>query len=349
MPESDATPARDGLGTQHELWLAMRSAHDRYQSASAALDALTAMSPAGVASPERTLQIEAAASEQRAAFESYIEARLQLSEYVLSKQSPQPPKTTTSQDTADDLIGELVGEPKFSRGVILAVLAAFLLPSAFGLGYLIHAHKQTRDLAAARDAANAALEETRNEVQKLTRRVEQLKGASPPTVRTASRLVPPARGKPSVQGASKPGSAPIAKNHNELVQLAKRGDRTYREFTLTPVKHSERVGPVGLTVLKVDPQRRYFDLSITAANLTPQRKRVNLYQQVWISLNGRPNAVELVVNRIDEERVQGYVSEPKYPRMSSRRVDDGGVAGALACDGPCDETRSVTAGEHTPQ
>ena len=46
--------------------------------ASAALDALTAMSPAGVDSAERNLQIDAAAAVQRTAFEDYIEARLQL-------------------------------------------------------------------------------------------------------------------------------------------------------------------------------------------------------------------------------------------------------------------------------
>jgi hypothetical protein len=108
----------------------------------------------------------------------------------------------------------------------------------------------------------------------------------------------------------------VARNHDELVQLQKRGERNYREFAMTLGKRPERIGPVAVTVLKVDPERKYLDLSIAAESLAPTRKRVGLNQPVWIDLRGRPKSVELVINRVDRGKMLGYVSEPKY-RYSS--------------------------------
>jgi hypothetical protein len=41
---------------------------------------------------------------------------------------------------------------------------------------------------------------------------------------------------------------------------------------------------------------------------------------VWIDLSGRPKAVELVVYQINRDRVQGYLSEPKYQLWSLGRA-----------------------------
>jgi hypothetical protein len=45
-----------------------------------------------------------------------------------------------------------------------------------------------------------------------------------------------------------------------------------------------------------------------------QKKSVNLYETVWISLSDRPLPIELVVNKIAKDHVEGYLSEPKYKR-----------------------------------
>ena len=321
LTEIDPAAGRDAPGGEHDLWLSMKSAHNRYKDASASLDALTAMSPAGVDSAERNLQIEAAAAEQRTSFEDYIEARLQLSEFMLSRLSPQPEEAEEPQAPDPRPGGGSRGGLLVSRIAVLAVVAAFLFPTAFGLGFLAHERRRTRDLEAARDEANQELKQMRTQIEGLAGRMEALKAAT----RSVSAAVAGIRAS-RVRAVKVPARAPapsggrVARNHQELVQLEKRGERTYREFTLTPSKQSERIGPVGLTVLKVDPQRKSFELFIAVDNLAPNRKRVNLYESVWIDLKGRPRAVELVVNRIDRDRVQGYVSEPKYPHMTWLRA-----------------------------
>ena len=45
-----------------------------------------------------------------------------------------------------------------------------------------------------------------------------------------------------------------------------------------------------------------------------QKKSVNLYETVWISIGDRPQPLELVVNQIGKDHIQGYLSEPKYKK-----------------------------------
>jgi hypothetical protein len=37
---------------------------------------------------------------------------------------------------------------------------------------------------------------------------------------------------------------------------------------------------------------------------------------LWIDLSGHPKTVEVVINGVNGNRVEGYLSEPKYPRMT---------------------------------
>jgi hypothetical protein len=205
--------------------------------------------------------------------------------------------------------------------IILALVAAFLFPTSFGLGYLARERWQNRRLEAAREEAKSTLNQTLNQVQGLARQVEALTEANQAMVRStkaATALMQASRARPVPTASARPASSvgKIARNHKEVLQLQKRGDRNYREFTLSVLKRSDRVGPIRLTILSVDPQRKFFEASITAENFTLKSKRVNLHEPVWIDLNGHPKAVALVVNRIDRDQVQGYISEPKYIRMT---------------------------------
>ena len=43
-----------------------------------------------------------------------------------------------------------------------------------------------------------------------------------------------------------------------------------------------------------------------------EKKHVNLYEPLWISVPDRPEPVQVVVNSISKDNVKGYLSEPKY-------------------------------------
>jgi hypothetical protein len=337
MPEEEpAAAGRDAPGGEHQLWLAMQAAHKQYRNASTALDALTAMSPGEFPSSERNLQIEMVAAEERASFENYIETRLQLSELLLSRRMIEPVHPAVSTDTAQ----LAAHRPGISAMAALAVLAAFLFPTAFGIGYLARQRNQVRHLEEARDELSTTLSQTRTEVQGLARKLETLKTVRqavvrPPVQRNLAKrkvLASTKRARP-VQTATRvptPTSGIVARNHDELLLLQRRGQRNYHEFTVTSRRHFERIGPINMTVLDVDPHRKVFDVAIAVDNLAPNRKRLNLYEPIWIDLKDNRGAVELVFNGIDGDEVQGYFSEPKYPRMGWRQASPTNSTVALA-------------------
>jgi uncharacterized coiled-coil protein SlyX len=104
----------------------------------------------------------------------------------------------------------------------------------------------------------------------------------------------------------------IARSHDEIVALQKRGERNYIEFTLDKSKKLTRVGPLNLSLRKTNVKHRYYDLVMVVDDQQLEKKHVNLFEPVMLTLEDRPQPVELVVNQIDGNRVKGYVSEPKY-------------------------------------
>jgi hypothetical protein len=104
----------------------------------------------------------------------------------------------------------------------------------------------------------------------------------------------------------------IAKPHEELVALAKRGERSYFEFDLTKSKQFQRVGPLTLSLRKADTKRKSYDLQMIVDDNKLTKKNVNLYEPIWIHTENESQPVQVVVNRVDKNLVHGYVSAPKY-------------------------------------
>jgi hypothetical protein len=106
----------------------------------------------------------------------------------------------------------------------------------------------------------------------------------------------------------------IARTHDELVTMQKRGERNYYEFQLDKSKQFQRVGPISVSLRKVNTKHANYDLTLLVDDFKMDKKHVNLYEPVWINLSDRPQPVELVVNQITKNRIQGYISEPKYKK-----------------------------------
>ncbi len=104
----------------------------------------------------------------------------------------------------------------------------------------------------------------------------------------------------------------IAHTHDEVVALQKRGERNYYEFAVDKARQFSRVGPLSIELRKADTKHKRFDMAMLVDDNQLQKKSVNLYETVWISLSDRPQPMELVVNKISKNHIEGYLSEPKY-------------------------------------
>ncbi len=104
----------------------------------------------------------------------------------------------------------------------------------------------------------------------------------------------------------------IARNHDELVALQKKGERNYYEFSFEKSPTFHHTGPISIALHKADTKHEYCDLQLVVDDRQITRKHINLYESVTLHPEGYPQPLELVINHIDKDSVKGYVSEPKY-------------------------------------
>jgi hypothetical protein len=118
----------------------------------------------------------------------------------------------------------------------------------------------------------------------------------------------------------------IAKTHEELVVLEKRGERSYTEFDLMKAKQFQRIGPITLSLRRADTKHKNYDIEMIVDDNQMGKKKVNLYEPIWIHTENESQPVQIVVNRIEKNLIHGYVSAPKY---KPSELATSGAAGTL--------------------
>ncbi|HEY6292449.1 MAG TPA: hypothetical protein VI455_12940 [Terriglobia bacterium] len=109
----------------------------------------------------------------------------------------------------------------------------------------------------------------------------------------------------------------IAKTHDDLVALEKKGERNYYEFDLAKSKQFEHVGSITLSLRKTNTKHQYFDLAMVVNDVTLDKKHVNLYEPILIYPADSRQPLELVANLVDKDHIHGYISEPKYKQAAT--------------------------------
>ena len=104
----------------------------------------------------------------------------------------------------------------------------------------------------------------------------------------------------------------IAKTHDELVNLEKRGERRYFEFDISKSKGFQREGPIQISLRKADSKHQSYDMIMLVDDHQLTKKKVDLYEPVWLHEGDQLEPVQVVVNKIDKDHIHGYVNTPKY-------------------------------------
>ena len=102
----------------------------------------------------------------------------------------------------------------------------------------------------------------------------------------------------------------VAHNRSELEELKARGERDYFEFDLRKGSR-QRVGSVHLELKRTDIKKQRYTLNLTADDRTTEKRDKTLFEPVQFYQEGFRAPTEIVVNRIDKDRIVGYISFPK--------------------------------------
>jgi hypothetical protein len=120
-----------------------------------------------------------------------------------------------------------------------------------------------------------------------------------------------------INSSSQELNGSIARTSEEVAALRRRGERDYFEFDIAKSKSLQRVGPVSVGLRKSDPKHKRYNLDMMVDDNKLEKKSVNLFEPVYITSPEWTQPLELVVNRVDKDRVKGYISTPKYKRDST--------------------------------
>jgi len=107
-------------------------------------------------------------------------------------------------------------------------------------------------------------------------------------------------------------SGSIARTHDELVLLEKKGERSYLEFDLTKSKQFARKGPLSVSLRKANVKQQYADLQLIVDDRQVTQKHVNIFQPAMFYQADGSQPTEIVINQITKDHIHGYVSAPKY-------------------------------------
>jgi len=140
----------------------------------------------------------------------------------------------------------------------------------------------------------------------------------------------------------------IARNHDEVVALQKKGERNFFEFTFEKSKTYHHTGPISIALRKADSKHEYCDLQLLVDDRGITRKHVNLYESISLYPEGYPAPVEVVINRIEGDSVHGYVSEPKYRVKPEQAAAAEPSAAPSAAPAPATTSASVNPPSATP-
>jgi uncharacterized protein (DUF2141 family) len=103
----------------------------------------------------------------------------------------------------------------------------------------------------------------------------------------------------------------IARNHDEIDQLRRLGERDYVEFTIAGKNKPQKVGNLTVELKGINEKRSQFSVAMTAEDRRIEKKNRNMNEPIFFYISGTKIPEELVINKLSKDTVSGYVSIPK--------------------------------------
>ena len=105
----------------------------------------------------------------------------------------------------------------------------------------------------------------------------------------------------------------IARNHDDLEELRRKGDRNYYEFTIQKAKTPTRVGPVQVALNKTDQKKSKYTMTVLADDKSIEKKDKTAGEPVQFYVKGTAHYApyEIVVFEVGKSQITGYLSTPK--------------------------------------
>ncbi|HMD39549.1 MAG TPA: hypothetical protein VKH15_09715 [Candidatus Acidoferrum sp.] len=103
----------------------------------------------------------------------------------------------------------------------------------------------------------------------------------------------------------------IARNHDEIDQLRRMGQRDYFEFTVTRKAGTQKVGSIQVELKDTNTKKNQYTINVLADDQNFEKKNRSVNEPIFFYTGGTRTALELVVNKVTKTTATGYLSIPK--------------------------------------
>src|SRR6204780_4656296 len=103
----------------------------------------------------------------------------------------------------------------------------------------------------------------------------------------------------------------IARNHDEVEELRRLGERDYYEFTIDKKNTREKVGSLMVELRNVNAKKSQYSVSIFVDDQLHEKKNLSANEPLYFFQNGSRAPLEVVGNAIGKDKIAGYLSVPK--------------------------------------
>ncbi len=109
----------------------------------------------------------------------------------------------------------------------------------------------------------------------------------------------------------------IARNHDEIDQLRRMGQRDYFEFTVSRKGGNQKVGTIQVELKDTNTKKNQYTINVLADDKSFEKKNRSVNEPIFFYTGGTRAALELVVNKVTKTTASGYLSVPKAPETAA--------------------------------
>jgi hypothetical protein len=103
----------------------------------------------------------------------------------------------------------------------------------------------------------------------------------------------------------------IARNHEDVEQLRRLGERDYVEFTIDTKNKPQKVGSFMVELRGTNVAKKRYNVSLVVDDARIERKNLPINEPIFFHQGNDRRPLEMVVNSVSKDKVTGYISVPK--------------------------------------
>lgn len=103
----------------------------------------------------------------------------------------------------------------------------------------------------------------------------------------------------------------IARDHDQIEELRRHGERDYYEFTVTKKGARQKVGEMMVELRGTNPKKNLYTVTLYVDDQRYEKSNRSTNEPIFFFTAGSRTPLEFVVNQVSKDKIVGYLSVPK--------------------------------------